>query len=327
MLARTDIDWMNDFSSIKEQLEKHAEEINKMQPVAEVQYYTEQGPALAKLVMNEVPKLGGKNMSRDGITFVFDEVGAGRIVHHAAKTREINAAALAAPYVAKYGKLIAGHRNHENTGTTTITYASPVILNGDTVNVGVVIQFEKGGRPRAVNVELQNGGVFKLKKIEAPKGSGSLVYRLGKGKALPTMSASEAKVTQNNEKSKRQFSVDDADTYNRTALITEDTVDKWLKDYAAKSSPKYAQAYIARMTPKQFVDLTTSTTGRLLIGNQTEALDAEKLIEATRDQPLQIQISDGEVVGHEGRHRATALSRAGVNSIPVLVFDYSNKYS
>lgn len=119
----------------------------------------------------------------------------------------------------------------------------------------------------------------------------------------------------------------DMETYNRTALVTEDTVDKWLKDYAAKSSPKYAQAYITRMTPKQFVDLTTSTTGRLLIGNQTGALDAEKLIEATRDQPLQIRISDGEVIGHEGRHRATALSRAGVESIPVLVFDSSNKYS
>ena len=126
---------------------------------------------------------------------------------------------------------------------------------------------------------------------------------------------------------RRVYSAEDDEAYNRTAIVTEDTVDKWLKDYASKGTPKYAQAYITRMTPKQFVDLTTSTAGRLLIGNQTEALDAEKLIEATRDQPLQIQISDGEVVGHEGRHRATALSRAGVDSIPVLVFDYSNKYS
>lgn len=115
--------------------------------------------------------------------------------------------------------------------------------------------------------------------------------------------------------------------YNRTALVTSETIDRWLRDYAAKGSPKYAQAYITRMTPKQFVDLTTSTTGRLLIGEQTGALDAENLIEATRDQPLQIRISDGEVIGHEGRHRATALSRAGVESVPVLVFDSSNKYS
>ena len=46
--------------------------------------------------------------------------------------------------------------------------------------------------------------------------------------------------------------------YNRTALVTSETVDRWLRDYAAKGSPKYTRAYITRMTPKQFVDLTTS---------------------------------------------------------------------
>ena len=39
--------------------------------------------------------------------------------------------------------------------------------------------------------------------------------------------------------------------YNKTALVSEETVDRWLKDYASKSSPKYAQAYITRMTPDQ----------------------------------------------------------------------------
>ena len=34
----------------------------------------------------------------------------------------------------------------------------------------------------------------------------------------------------------------------------------------------------------------------------------------------------GEISGHEGRHRALALARAGVKSIPVLLFDSSNKY-
>ncbi len=50
--------------------------------------------------------------------------------------------------------------------------------------------------------------------------------------------------------------------YNRTAILTEDTVDRWLKDYASASSPKYAQAYITRMSPGQFLKLTTSRTGR-----------------------------------------------------------------
>lgn len=115
--------------------------------------------------------------------------------------------------------------------------------------------------------------------------------------------------------------------YNRTAIVSEETVDRWLKDYASQSSPKYAQAYITRMSPEQFLKLTTSRTGRLMVNSQTGPMDAEKLIKATQEQPLQLKISDGEVVGHEGRHRATALSRANVQSIPVLVFDSSNKYS
>lgn len=115
--------------------------------------------------------------------------------------------------------------------------------------------------------------------------------------------------------------------YNRTALLTEDTVDRWLKDYASESSPKYAQAYITRMSPDQFLKLTTSRTGRLVVSSQTGPMEAEKLIDATQKQPLQLIISNGEVVGHEGRHRATALDRANVRSIPVLVFDSSNKNS
>jgi len=124
-----------------------------------------------------------------------------------------------------------------------------------------------------------------------------------------------------------RYSAELEDDYNKTALLSEETVDKWLKDYASKGTPKYAQAYVTRMTPDQFLRLTTSTMGRLAISQQTQPLDAQKLIEATRDNPLQIRIADGEVVGHEGRHRANALKRAGVNSIPVLVFDSSNKYS
>lgn len=129
------------------------------------------------------------------------------------------------------------------------------------------------------------------------------------------------------ERNKGKASREMEPEYNRTALLTEETVDRWLKDYASKSSPKYAQAYVTRMTPNQFLRLTTSRTGRLAIEEQTRELDAEKLIEATQQNPLQLIISDGEVVGHEGRHRANALLRAGVDSIPVLVFDHSNKYS
>ena len=112
-----------------------------------------------KKILDTVKQLGGKNIKNKNVTFVFDEKGTGSILLHA-RSAELQAAALAAPYFAKYGGLIAGQKNHESTGLATLTFAAPVIINGDTVNVGVSVQFQSNGKPKAVNVELQSGGKF-----------------------------------------------------------------------------------------------------------------------------------------------------------------------
>jgi len=128
---------------------------------------------------------------------------------------------------------------------------------------------------------------------------------------------------------KPKFSLKDSVIYNRTVVLKESTVDRYLKDYASSGSPKYAQAYIVRMSPRDFISLTTSRVGRILVQQQTGELDMAELQKANVQQPMQLRIDTetGEVIGHEGRHRATALGRAGVNSIPVLLFDGKNKYS
>lgn len=207
VLALEGIDWMDNFSSIKQQLQKHAEEINKMEPVAVVEYTPKSAPKLASVIMDEVAKIGGKSMKRGGVAFEFDQKGVSSILTHA-KTSELQAAAMASPYVAKYGKLIAGQKNHENTGLTTLTFAAPVIINDTPVNVGVVIQFEASGKPRAVNVGLQSGGVFKIDMKKAPKGLDSRISRYGQGTALPTMDASGDKVPQTPEIVKGKNDVD-----------------------------------------------------------------------------------------------------------------------
>ena len=63
-------------------------------------------------------------------------------------------------------------------------------------NVGATIQFQKNGRPRAVNVELQDGEKFKIRKIEAPRGTRSRVNRYSQGTTLLTRNASESKILQ-----------------------------------------------------------------------------------------------------------------------------------
>ena len=125
---------------------------------------------------------------------------------------------------------------------------------------------------------------------------------------------------------KARFSVDED---SGTVALEASTVDQYLKDYASKGSPRYAQAYIAYMTPRDFLDLTTSESGRSHIERTSKKLDPQELGDASRYQPIQLRIDHetGEVVGHEGRHRAYAMQQEGIESIPVLLFDSSNKYS
>ena len=189
------IDWMDNYSSIKEQLAKHTDEINNMEPVAIVEYTPKSNSKLVEIINGEVVKIGGKRMKNSGITFDFDESGAKSINAHA-KTNETRAASLASPYVAKWGKLIAGQQNHEGQGVTTVTFAAPVVINEQTVNVGVVVQFAADGRPNAVNVGLQDGGNFKIDMKKASKGHNSRVDRYDQGTTLSTMDASNQKVSQ-----------------------------------------------------------------------------------------------------------------------------------
>lgn len=125
---------------------------------------------------------------------------------------------------------------------------------------------------------------------------------------------------------KARFSVDED---GGTVALEASTVDQYLKDYAAKGSPRYAQAYIAYMAPRDFLDLTTSESGKSYIERTSQKLNVQELGDASRYQPIQLRIDHetGEVVGHEGRHRAYAMQQEGIGSIPVLFFDSSNKYS
>lgn len=109
VLNRNDVGWMDDFSSIKDQLHKHRAEISKLQLVAIVNYGGEDKQDLKRLISEQVKNVGGERFARDGLSFSFDATAVQSIVLHA-RSPELRAAALAAPYVAKRGVLIAGQK-------------------------------------------------------------------------------------------------------------------------------------------------------------------------------------------------------------------------
>lgn len=130
--------------------------------------------------------------------------------------------------------------------------------------------------------------------------------------------------------SRRQIPENSEDEqYSSRALVSDDTIEKWLKDYAA-SNPNYAQAYIAYMSPQDFLRMTTSViASRAVIEEQATGLSLKAAVDFSRGQPIQLNINSetGKVEGHEGRHRMVTLRQNGISAVPVLLFDSRNKYS
>ena len=123
-----------------------------------------------------------------------------------------------------------------------------------------------------------------------------------------------------------RYSDRDYVAYDSTAILKESKVDEYLYDYAAKDSPKYAQAYIAYMRPRDFLHLTTDgIVERYYIDEQAGELDEERLSKSRPGVYLRIDHETGEVTGHEGRHRMSAMANAGIDRVPVLFVDTSNK--
>lgn len=111
-------------------------------------------------------------------------------------------------------------------------------------------------------------------------------------------------------------------------------------DSESKSEPKYASSYKCKMSPKDFLDLTTDRGADALmngntfgIGGKFRDLDVDEFNKETR-QPIFLIISfeeslirtspdfyrgcfEADVVGHEGRHRMYALMKAGVEEVDV----------
>lgn len=112
---------------------------------------------------------------------------------------------------------------------------------------------------------------------------------------------------------------------NGIASYTEERLEN-LYDYYVASNENYSKAYLTRMSPEDFLLLTTSDSESYdRIISESRKLDKEEL--ANNSQPIYLWINnEGEVEEHEGRHRMAALMNAGINSVPVVLINTSNKY-
>lgn len=128
------------------------------------------------------------------------------------------------------------------------------------------------------------------------------------------------------------------------ASWTPNRISALLKAFGYGHEDNKTKGWGVRMTPDQFLGLTASAKGRAAIDAETGTLDRQRLeaevqpiyliVEYTPERQAHGPTEDGKgvrsytipaswrAVGHEGRHRMTALKNAGVQSVPVVVLTH-----
>jgi len=101
---------------------------------------------------------------------------------------------------------------------------------------------------------------------------------------------------------------------DKTASWNQDRLSRVIDDHAAFDGES-SGARVAFVNPADFVNATHPDPQ--VIANEAGKLDLKKLAGESGTPFLFIQ--DGEIIGHEGRHRMAALAAAGVSRVPIQV--------
>ena len=193
-------------ASIKDQLRNSIDELNKMNVVASIQTPTKftSKSAAAKWAIDLLAKYGGK-VDRQGYGEIyFSPKDINKAVDYA-DTNEEKAAVAAVPMVLKRGKEIGGHQNHKGREKQTITFAAPVVLNGQRGNMAVVVN-KNGNHYYTHRIVTPDGRTFVFNKEDAAQEPSRGVTVSG-SLADTTSAASEFSISKTGENVKKKFSM------------------------------------------------------------------------------------------------------------------------
>lgn len=316
-------------NSIKEQLRNSEGILNSMEVVANVtvgEKFNNKREVL-KWVTDMYNKIGYAIERQNFGKIVIDEKRVDNGLRYLTTQDEFLAYAVV-PHVLRRGIEIGKHNEHKGRDYTTVTFGAPVIINGIRENVAVVIRKEGKNYYKTHRVVMADD--FDKKRNNAER-AGGVDTNSG---LSPTDIASKKRLSQKSQSVNSLFSDRGLAASGNTAKLTDERIEYLFREYGA-SDPKYAQAYISSIHPRDYLRLTISDkvldkwNEAVQSGADAELydLDVEKLRGNTQTPYLCIDTETGEVTGHEGRHRMRALLDAGITSVPVVIIDTATKYS
>ena len=114
-------------------------------------------------------------------------------------------------------------------------------------------------------------------------------------------------------------------------IAKSDKVDISVKEYPVADPPEYTHSNykeqggkIIQATPDEFLSLARDLKMDDEVRDNVD--DLKRTMESGRKvDPATIYLKDGEIVGHDGRHRAIAAQELGIKDFPILVLDESHK--
>ena len=121
------------------------------------------------------------------------------------------------------------------------------------------------------------------------------------------------------------FERNDISVKNGVASFTEKRFEDLIEEYSVpedSSNRNYAKAYVAYISPSDFLSLTTVNEKAIVSDSAKYGnldVDILKNNSAREGQFLKIDFEKGEVVDHNGRHRMVMLRDAGVEKVAIVV--------
>lgn len=113
------------------------------------------------------------------------------------------------------------------------------------------------------------------------------------------------------------------------ARLGKGRLDYLIEEYGVwNPNEDYSQAYLGFINPKDFIGSTLTnrdTITKREIDNP-DPMDLERINNERQTPFLQVDFDKNRIVGHEGRHRLSSMSKAGVERLPIVFRDMSPSF-
>jgi len=99
--------------------------------------------------------------------------------------------------------------------------------------------------------------------------------------------------------------------------MTEERIDREIERFSPENNNSGRKAFMAYINPQEFVEMNTVNPEQ--IENENRPLNGSELRNNEQTPYIVVDMADGMIVDHQGRHRMDALAKAGVQKAAILV--------